>query len=128
MEQQPWSGDVWDSGLPGSPWHTRTPDTPTETPSKPSILRPGDILSYAIQAVTGKPASTCGPCAAHVRELNKRGWLWMISNRATVADWLAEGARRRGHTIDKGSALELLAVAVREIKQRRSGDVEGTGD
>lgn len=103
----------------------KNPTRPAETPSKPSSLRPGDVLSYAIQAVTGKPAATCGPCAAHVRKLNNRGWLWMIANRATVAQWLAEGAKRRGHVIDKGSALELLAVAVREIKQRRSGDGNG---
>ena len=100
----------------------RTPTQPTDTPPTPSILRPGDVLSYAIQAVTGKPAATCGPCAAHVREMNQRGWLWCLRNRETVAEWLVEGAKRRGHTIDKGGALELLAVAVKELKQRRRGD------
>jgi len=97
-----------------------------EPPPTPSILRPGDVLSYAIQAVTGKPAATCGPCAAHVREMNQRGWLWCMRNRETVAEWLVEGAKRRGHTIDKGGALELLAVAVKELKQRRRGDGANT--
>jgi len=58
--------------------------------------------------------------------MNQRGWLWCLRNRETVAGWLVEGAKRRGHEIDKGAALELLAVAVKELKQRRRGDGANT--
>ena len=96
----------------------RTPQQAPQTPATPSIMRPGDVLAWAIQHVTGKPAATCGTCAVHVRTMNEKGWLWCVRNRATVTQWLIEGAKRRGHEINKGDALAMLKVAVKEIKQR----------
>jgi hypothetical protein len=85
-----------------------------------SIARPGDLFSIVIFKITGKRAGNCGPCAQHVKDMNKWGWLGCWTHRTEIATWLAEEARRRGHQINQSSALDLLKAAFKELLTNRT--------
>lgn len=85
-----------------------------------SYLKPGDLFSIVILKITG-----AGPCPNQCREriaqMNDWGWWKCWRNRKTIATWLAEEARRRGHQITDSSALDLFRAAFKELRQHRSG-------
>lgn len=79
-------------------------------------IRPGNVFSTIIKGITG--ANPCARCNQRIKQMNDWGWLKCWFNRKTIAAWLSEEARRRGHRISDDSALDLLKAA---FKEARSG-------
>lgn len=77
-------------------------------------IRPGNVFSMVINRVTG--ANPCSRCNQRIKQMNNWGWLKCWSNRKTIAAWLADEARRRGHHISNDSALAFLKAAFKEIR------------
>ncbi len=51
-----------------------------------------------------------------VELMNEWGWVGCISNRSTIADWLAEEAENRGHKIGRRKLIGLFRSAAREAR------------
>lgn len=80
---------------------------------------PGSVLKVAIRLVTGEqPSSGCG-CTDRAEQMNAWGWWGCWKQRKTIAGWLVEEARQRGHTLEADKALPLLLAAWREVRSRR---------
>ena len=58
-------------------------------------------------------------CRAHMQQMNEWGWWKCWRNRKTIAAWLAQAARHRGHQVDQARAIDLLKAAFRELRDRR---------
>lgn len=78
----------------------------------PLITRPGDILAYAIEHVTGEAAANKCSCGARQQQMNEWGWFLCLINIKTIAGWLTEEANKRGYDIE-GDALGFLEAAIR---------------
>lgn len=80
-------------------------------------LRPGDVLTVAIYKITD--AIPCAKCAERRALMNDRGWVWCWNNRRTIAAWLADACRDRGHDMTGPEALALLRAAWAELRKKR---------
>jgi hypothetical protein len=82
-------------------------------------IHPGHMFSVIISKLTG-----LGPCPKSCREriqqMNQWGWWKCWSNRQTIAGWLVEEGRKRGHTVTSGSAIDLLRAAFKELRLRKN--------
>jgi hypothetical protein len=87
---------------------------------QPIIKRtgPGDILSSAILKLTGREISMCGICGLRRTAMNEWGWWSCWRHRNEIAGWLVEEARKRGHTVTQGAAVDLLRAAFKELRLR----------
>jgi hypothetical protein len=94
-----------------------------------AFVLPGNLFSVAIVKITGRPAKTCGRCVERIRTMNNWGWWRCWRNRKTIATWLAEEARARGHSIDETSALDLFKAAFKELRKNRprAADLQPAG-
>lgn len=85
-------------------------------PSSPlPVLLPGYLLSLAIKKITG--VNPCGYCIARIQTMNQWGWWGCWRKRKTIAGWLSEEARRRGHQVTESNALSLLMAAFKEANK-----------
>src|SRR5882724_4126338 len=95
-----------------------TPRSPADLPSRALSLKAGDLFAIIIRKITG--AAPCpNKCRERNAQMNKSGWFWCWRNRATIAGWLADEARWRGHTITDAAALDLLRAAFKELATRK---------
>jgi len=82
------------------------------------LLPPGTVFSRLIKKVTGEQ-----PCPVKCRErvqlMNQWGWWKCWRERKTIAGWIAEEARKRGHAIDESNALEILMAAFKELRKQK---------
>lgn len=92
-------------------------------PAKPAPrLSPGSLLTTAIKLITGTdPGPNC-QCKARARKMDSWGWMKCWRERAAIAEWLVEEARKRNHEIDEHKALSLFKAAWKEIRQRRKDE------
>jgi hypothetical protein len=51
--------------------------------------------------------------------MNEWGWLGCFHHRSTILTWIGDEAGRRGHTVGRAAALDLLHAAAREFKAQR---------
>ena len=98
----------------------RTPDAPP--PPAPRPLSPGSLLTTAIRLITGEEPGPACKCKARAQKMNEWGWLGCARNRATIAEWLVDEARKRNHEIDERKALSLFKAAWKEIRQGRKDE------
>ncbi|MEM1213438.1 MAG: hypothetical protein AAGI68_14215 [Planctomycetota bacterium] len=101
----------------GKPWGDDRPAQPV--PPRDPWYKPGSVLKVAIRLVTGdEPSAGCG-CDGRARQMNAWGWWGSWRRRQTIAGWLVEEARTRGHELDQAGALPMLVAAWREVRSRR---------
>lgn len=82
-------------------------------------LQPGDLLTELIKRMTGSaPMGNC-QCAARRVQMNKWGWWGCWTHRQEIQGWLAEEARKRGHTITDAALKSLFVAAWRELLHAR---------
>lgn len=77
--------------------------------------KPGDLLARIIKKITGETGGRCA-CNAHKAQMNKWGWWGCWRERKTIIGWLCEEAAKRGHPIDKASAMALFKAALKELR------------
>jgi hypothetical protein len=91
-------------------------DTPPNHASFNRSGSPGNLFSIVIHKITGQ--SPCANCLGRIALMNQWGWWKCWRNRKTIATWLAEEARARGHQITETSTLDFLKAAFKEINAR----------
>lgn len=116
-----WHAPVGPVQKPEPPAHLQQPgnvsagglQTGFQMPLKP---RPGDTLAWAIHKLTGR--MPCSTCRQRQAQMNEWGWRGCFQKRSTIAEWLVQEARARGHEITKARAYSLLRAAIGEFVQR----------
>jgi len=97
-------------------------NTDAPPPPAPRPLSPGSLLTTAIRLITGEEPGPACKCKARAEKMNEWGWLGCARNRATIAEWLVDEARKRNHEIDERKALSLFKAAWKEIRQGRKDE------
>jgi hypothetical protein len=98
----------------------------SKKPSRAAVERvrgpaygPGSIFSKVIFKLTGQETKLCARCTTRMRQMNSLGWWGCWKNRATILEWLAEEARRRGHAISETQLSGLFRAAIKEAFGKR---------
>jgi len=97
------------------------PPVPPLTEEAPTngIPKPGRVLTLALKTlIKREPNSSC-KCKQHAAQMDKWGWIECWRRRATITEWMIEGANELGHDIKPADAFGLIMAAWREI----NGDV-----
>jgi hypothetical protein len=85
--------------------------------------KPGYVLHEMIKRITGQDMTPNCSCCKKAKELDRKGWLWCISHRNEIRDYMMEQAKKRGFEIDEEKTWKTFAAtAVQMIKERSRGE------
>ena len=79
----------------------------------PKSPKPGDIMKFAINQITG--VTPCGSCLNRAKQMNEWGWFGCWKNKATIVEWVSEEASKRGHVITSDKILSILRAGFKEF-------------
>jgi 2-phosphoglycerate kinase len=90
--------------------------------------QPGYVLHEMIKRITDQDMTANCSCCKKAKELDRKGWLWCISHRNEIRDYMMEQAKKRGFEIDEEKTWKTFAATAMQMIKGRGCNRGDTND